>query len=89
MLLESFKPEYLSTTREQLIAEMKQVERELEGYTHILNHVHDPVQRRELEEKRNQLARRGQLLYARLKALGTVRYHEDPDAIWKRTLQVA
>lgn len=89
MLLESFKPEHLAATREQLIVEVQQLERELEGYNRILSTAQDPAQRRELEERRNRHALRGRVLAARLKALGSVRYHEDPDAIWKRTLQVA
>lgn len=89
MILDSLKPESLSSLCEQISRELAAVEDELTHYDRALQGNLDASQQTMLHQHRTRRARTAALLRARLDALQCARYHDDPQTVWARTLRVA
>ncbi len=89
MLLESLRPETLSTLCERLAAELAEVEAEQAYFARLLEIADDPAQLQTLARRHAARSRKVATLRARLDTLRTARYNDDAGAMWDRTLQVA
>lgn len=89
MVLDSFKPDSLPTTCDDLARELRELESQVADYERLLLHATDGGQRRTLERQRERAHNQARTVRERLRQLRSARYFDDADAVWNRTIQVA